>query len=167
VVTTVAEVLFARILVSVTTMTELLQLGSTPYLDPASISLLQSFGALLDGEDLTDLSLAEAREVFDEFQGTPQPASADVRVTHHEVATSHGKVKTFVYRPAVTDEQSVPVIFYIHGGAWILGNAASYKPILFDLVERTGCAVVFRSTLSLPQRSSRHSRNSVLRCCKT
>ncbi|KAK4541412.1 hypothetical protein LTR36_008013 [Oleoguttula mirabilis] len=126
---------------------------TSPYLDPQNIAFGQQFAALLPaGKQLTDIPIAQAREVFGKAQArTPDPR---VSVTDFLVPTSFGEVKTSLYKPREHDssDQDLPLIFYLHGGGWFLGDAFDYEPIVDDLVVRTGFAVVFPEYTLAPER---------------
>jgi acetyl esterase/lipase len=121
----------------------------TPYVDSQNAAFLRTVSTILDGKQLGDVSISQARNLFRELQ-TPAPQNSSVTVSHHEVATSHGNVRTSIYRPKDTSgSHHLPVIFHVHGGGWILGNIFDFEPFVFDLVERTECVVVFpRYTLA-------------------
>lgn len=114
-----------------------------PYLDPQNLAFLQSAGKLLNGKQLTDLSLRDLRAFVDELE-TPEPNHPDISVSSLQIKTSHGEVKTFVYKPKDASGD-LPFVYYLHGGAWILGNAFVYSGFVFDLIERATLehAVVF------------------------
>ncbi|KAK5125306.1 hypothetical protein LTR85_000415 [Meristemomyces frigidus] len=126
---------------------------SSPYLDAQNTAFVRQLASLLpSGKQLTDVPISQARKVF----GQSQLHKLDPRVswTHFLVPTSHGEVKTFLYKPLefVNSDRDLPLIFYIHGGGWFLGNAFDYEPILDDLVIRTGFAVVFPEYTLAPER---------------
>jgi len=113
-----------------------------PYLDPQDAALVAQTGKLLNGRDLTKLSIAEARKFFDDIQ-KPAPMNPGVTVKTFMVETSHGDVKTFLYRPKhASADDFLPFVLHLHGGGWFLGNAFDDQALVFDLVERTGFAVV-------------------------
>lgn len=68
-------------------------------------------------------------------EGGPVPAS----VEDIEVPTSYGSVRVRLYRP--TDADRLPLIVYIHGGGWVLGNVDTHDRITRILAEQTGAAV--------------------------
>lgn len=63
-------------------------------------------------------------------------------------------MKIFLYKPGGggAGEQKVPLIVHLHGGGWILGGAFGYEKFVFELVERTGCALAFPECTLAPER---------------
>ncbi|MCI1901963.1 MAG: acetyl esterase [Bifidobacteriaceae bacterium] len=61
-------------------------------------------------------------------------------VDDRSVSTSYGEVRVRMYRP--NDEPILPVIVYIHGGGWVLGNVDTHDRITRILAKESGAAVV-------------------------
>ena len=125
------------------------QTADIPYLDSHNIALLQSIGELVNSRPISSFSIPELRELFSKAQ-LPAPANPGVSVSHSMIKTSHGEVKTFLYKPE-TAHGDVPFIFFCHGGGWIFGCAADYESFVFDLVKRSGVAVVFPEYTLAPE----------------
>jgi acetyl esterase/lipase len=53
-----------------------------------------------------------------------------------------GDVRVRIVRPQDAVE-ALPVILYMHGGGWVLGNAATHDRLVRELADGTGAAVVF------------------------
>src|SRR3954454_22277636 len=90
---------------------------------------------------LYELSPAEARAVVDELQAAPidKLPVADRWIT---VPADVGDVRVRIVRP--TDAVgTLPVILYMHGGGWVLGNADSHDRLVRELAVGTGAAVAF------------------------
>src|SRR3954451_5250987 len=90
---------------------------------------------------LYELSPAEARGVLDEIQAAPieKPAVNDRWTT---VPAEVGDVRVRIVRPADA-VGTLPVILYMHGGGWVLGNAATHDRLVRELAVGAGAAVVF------------------------
>ncbi len=69
-------------------------------------------------------------------EGGPQVAA----VSERAVATPFGSVAVRQYRP--TDDGTLPVIVFIHGGGWVLGGLDTHDRIARSLAADTGAAVV-------------------------
>ena len=70
---------------------------------------------------------------------------ADVGVTFGTAPARDGySVPLRIYRPrALTDAMSdVPVVVYLHGGGWVLGNVRSYDPLCGFVAAGVGAVVV-------------------------
>ncbi|MBE6484227.1 MAG: acetyl esterase [Actinomycetaceae bacterium] len=69
-------------------------------------------------------------------EGGPQPVS----IRESRVATPHGQVTVRMYRP--TSIPALPVIVYIHGGGWVVGNLDTHSRICRILAAESGAAVL-------------------------
>src|SRR4051794_20346232 len=107
-------------------------------LEPASQALVE---ATAGPPFLYELSLAEARAVLDELQGTPiDKLPVDDRWT--TVPAGVGDVRVRIVRPPDA-EGTLPAILYMHGGGWVLGNAHTHDRLAREVAVGTGAAVVF------------------------
>src|SRR5256885_877770 len=68
-----------------------------------------------------------------EFAGLPQPVSRFEQITLLDA-------KGLLYVPE--SSEPVPVLIYMHGGGWTLGEAAAVDCIARMLVNGSGCAVL-------------------------
>ena len=88
-----------------------------------------------------ELSPVAARKVLDNVQAGPveAPAIDEQWVT---VAAAVGDVRVRVVRPqGVTG--TLPVVLYVHGGGWVLGNAGTHDRLVREISVGVGAAVVF------------------------
>ncbi|AKF10854.1 alpha/beta hydrolase [Sandaracinus amylolyticus] len=90
---------------------------------------------------LYELSPADARKVLDGLQSGPMdlPAIDETWVT---VPADVGDVRVRVVRPKGATG-SLPVVLYVHGGGWVLGNARTHDRLVRELAVGVGAAVVF------------------------
>src|SRR4051812_14307287 len=90
---------------------------------------------------LHELSPVEARAVLDELQAAPIDK---LRVNDHwtTVPAEVGDVRVRIVRPPDA-VGTLPVILYMHGGGWVLGNAGTHDRLVRELAVGTGAAVVF------------------------
>jgi acetyl esterase len=90
---------------------------------------------------LYELTPAEARAVLDEVQAAPID-KLPVNDRWVTVPADVGDVRVRIVRPpdAVA---TLPVILYMHGGGWVIGNAATHDRLVRELAVGTGAAVVF------------------------
>src|SRR3954470_14581403 len=107
-------------------------------LEPASQALAE---ATAGPPFLYELSPAEARAVVDELQAAPidKLPVADRWIT---VPADVGDVRVRIVRPPDAVE-TLPVILYMHGGGWVLGNAGTHDRLVRELAVGTGAAVAF------------------------
>ena len=90
---------------------------------------------------LYELTPAEARKVLDDVQAAPidkLPVEDDWLTVPAEV----GEVDVRIVRPPGA-KGTLPVILYMHGGGWVLGNADTHDRLVRELAVGTGAAVVF------------------------
>jgi acetyl esterase len=107
-------------------------------LEPASQAFVE---ATANPPFLYQLTPDEARKVLDDVQATPiEKLPVDERwIT---VPADVGDVPVRIIRPAGA-EGTLPVILYMHGGGWVLGNAASHDRLVRELAVGAGAALVF------------------------
>ncbi|KAK5175444.1 uncharacterized protein LTR77_000583 [Saxophila tyrrhenica] len=120
------------------------------YLDPHNIALLHSLGAISNSKPFSEYSIPQQRALFREVQ-TPRPTNPGISVSEHAVPTSHGEVDTFMYMPE-SARTPVPFVYYVHGGGWIFGGAVEFEAFVFDMVSKTGTAVVFPEYTLAPEK---------------
>jgi acetyl esterase len=88
-----------------------------------------------------ELTPDEARKVLDDVQAKPvDKLPVDDRWT--TVPADVGDVRVRIVRPPGA-EGTLPVILYMHGGGWVLGNAGTHDRLVRELAVGTGAAVVF------------------------
>lgn len=88
-----------------------------------------------------ELTPAEARKVLDDVQAAP---IEKLRVDEEwiTVPADVGEVNVRIVRPPDADG-TLPVILYMHGGGWVLGNAGTHDRLVRELAVGTGAAVAF------------------------
>jgi acetyl esterase/lipase len=107
-------------------------------LEPASQALVE---ATAKPPFLYEMSPAEARAVLDDVQAAPiDKLPVDDRWT--TVPAEVGDVRVRIVRPPDAVGM-LPVILYMHGGGWVLGNADTHDRLVRELAVGTGAAVVF------------------------
>ncbi|WP_426571303.1 alpha/beta hydrolase [Aquihabitans sp. McL0605] len=90
---------------------------------------------------LYELEPDAARKVLDDVQAAPI-AMADVDEAWIGIPAAVGDVALRIVRP-VGANQTLPVILYVHGGGWVLGNAGTHDRLVRELAIGTNAAVVF------------------------
>jgi acetyl esterase len=107
-------------------------------LEPASQAFVE---ATADPPFLYDLGPAGARAVLDDVQAAPidKLPVEDRWVT---VPADVGDVRVRIVRPPDA-VGTLPVVLYMHGGGWVLGNAGTHDRLVRELAVGTGAAVVF------------------------
>src|ERR671930_2385461 len=107
-------------------------------LEPASQAFVE---ATAQPPFLYELTPGEARAVLDDVQAAPiDKLPVDERwIT---VPADVGDVQVRIVRPAGV-EGTLPVILYMHGGGWVLGNAGTHDRLVRELACGAGAALVF------------------------
>ncbi|KAH7018390.1 alpha/beta hydrolase fold-domain-containing protein [Microdochium trichocladiopsis] len=106
------------------------------YLDPQS----QAFVDSLQGPPLYEKSFVDARQILEDIQSFK--TSSDVEQEQLDIQVNGEAVKTVIFRPAGATGV-LKLIFYTHGGGWILGSPTVHGSLMEDFVRKTGAAVVF------------------------
>ncbi|RHZ57473.1 alpha/beta hydrolase [Aspergillus thermomutatus] len=115
-------------------------------LDPVNQSFIDaSSGA----PPLYTKSYQEARQVLETIQ-KHQPAS-DIDHIEKKVPFGTGNVTTIIFRPKAA-RGPLPVIFYTHGGGWVLGSPNAHGSLMEDLARQTNAAVVFPYYTPAPEK---------------
>src|ERR1700755_2510064 len=107
-------------------------------LEPASQALVE---ATARPPLLYELSPVEARAVLDELQSAPID-KLPVNDRWITVPADVGDVRVRIVRPPDA-VGTLPVILYMRGGGWVLGNADTHDRLVRELAVGTGAAVVF------------------------
>ncbi|MPY59911.1 alpha/beta hydrolase [Streptomyces spongiae] len=112
--------------------------SGTPVLEPASRQFAQDTS---QPPFLYELGPEKARKVLDDLQAEPiEKLDADSEwIT---VPADVGDVRVRIVRPRGS-ASPLPVVLYMHGGGWILGNAATHDRLVRELADGARAAVVF------------------------
>jgi acetyl esterase/lipase len=107
-------------------------------LEPASQAFVE---ATSKPPFLNELTPAEARKVLDDVQAA-QINKLPVDDRWITVPAEVGDVQVRIVRPPDA-AGTLPMILYMHGGGWVLGNADTHDRLIRELAVGTGAAVVF------------------------
>jgi acetyl esterase len=89
-----------------------------------------------------EVPLEKARQIFDDLQSSAvekPPAEIEDRVIPWDPG---GEVSVRIVRPPQAPA-ALPVIVYLHGGGWVVGNAHTHDRLIRELAVRVQAAVVF------------------------
>ncbi|MFJ6393999.1 alpha/beta hydrolase [Streptomyces sp. NPDC091972] len=111
---------------------------SKPVLEPAAQELAD---ATSKPPFLYELGAEGARKVLDDIQAAPvdQPDVSERWVT---VPADVADVRVRIVTPLGAN-QGLPVVLYMHGGGWILGNAGTHDRLVRELAVGANAAVAF------------------------
>ncbi len=90
---------------------------------------------------LFELGPGGARQVLDDIQSAPIE-KLDVDERWIVVPADGGDVAVRIVRPRGATE-TLPAVLYVHGGGWVLGNAATHDRLVRELAVGAKVAVVF------------------------
>jgi acetyl esterase len=107
-------------------------------LEPASQQFVE---ATAKPPFLYELTPTDARAVLDGVQAAPIK-KLPVEDRWITVPAAVGDVRVRIVRPPDASG-TLPVIIYMHGGGWVLGNAGTHDRLVRELAVGTGAAVVF------------------------
>ncbi|MFB1297660.1 alpha/beta hydrolase [Mycobacterium sp. pW049] len=109
---------------------------SDPVLEPAA----QEFAdATATPPFLYELGPEGARKVLDDVQAAPID-KLDIDERWVTVPCGHGDVAVRIVTPP-SARRPLPVVLYIHGGGWVLGNAATHDRLVRELAVGAHAAV--------------------------
>lgn len=94
-----------------------------------------------DGKPLYELTPKQARQVLTSVQSFPVTApDTDVETLYVDVDKTQIAVK--IHRPKGIKD-ALPIVFYIHGGGWVLGDDTTHDRLVRELAAGIPAAVVF------------------------
>jgi acetyl esterase/lipase len=82
-----------------------------------------------------------ARKVLDDLQAAPVD-KLDIEEEWITVAAEVGDVRVRIVKP-VGATGDLPTVLYVHGGGWVLGNAATHDRLVRELTVGANAALVF------------------------
>jgi acetyl esterase len=89
------------------------------------------------------LSPGEARSVYRTRRTFTQPLAPDVdRVTELRAEGPGGSIPLRAYRPERAGDVALPVLVYLHGGGFVIGDLDTHDTLCRELANGSGCAVV-------------------------
>jgi acetyl esterase len=111
---------------------------STIVLEPAAQQVADAFSK---PPFLYDMSPADARKVLEDAQSAPvsKPPVDEEWIT---VPSPAGDVRVRIIKPQGAAGM-LPVIVYMHGGGWVLGNAATHDRLVRELAVGARAALAF------------------------
>ncbi|KAM0298234.1 hypothetical protein HYE67_001273 [Fusarium culmorum] len=107
------------------------------YLDPINRKFAD---AAASGPPLYTKTYEEAREVLESIQS--YKLASDIKSEEVQVPVKGENVTAVIFRPA-NAQGTLNMIFYTHGGGWILGSPSTHGALMEDLARQTGTAVIF------------------------
>lgn len=87
---------------------------------------------------LGSLSVEQERERMRQGQ-TYAPEDSAVRVEEFKASAC----SVYILRPPNAGDARLPIVFYFHGGGWVLGDLQTHRKLVYDLAIQSRCAVAF------------------------
>src|SRR5215475_274537 len=112
--------------------------ASPVVLEPAAQQVAEAFSK---PPFLYEMTPADARKVLDDAQAAPvsKPSVDEEWIT---VPSPAGEVRVRIVKPQGATG-TLPVIVYMHGGGWILGNAGTHDRLVRELAVGANAAIAF------------------------
>ncbi len=95
-----------------------------------------------DSKPLYEMEITEARNFLADIQRASK-IDIDTIVFNEYIETNPGKVELQFVRPTGSENEILPVILYVHGGGWILGDSETHGALIKNLANCTHSCVVF------------------------
>ena len=108
-------------------------------LDPQAKAVLDQF-ASMGGPPLHEMSVAQARELILGMVALAGEPESIAQMENRTVPGPAGQIPVRIYTPVGT--APFPVLVYLHGGGWVIGNLDTHDGICRSLANRVGCLVV-------------------------
>ena len=106
----------------------------------------QSFLAAVDaagGPSIVEMTPGDAREMFAGLTDFHLPVRADVSTTDFVALPETGDaVPCRLYRPADESGEALPVVFYFHGGGWVVGCVETHDTLCQHLCHHSEAAII-------------------------
>ncbi len=95
-----------------------------------------------DSKPLYEMEITEARNFLTDIQRSSK-IDIDTIVFNEYIETDNGKIELQFVRPRGSENEILPVILYVHGGGWILGDFETHSTLIKKLANCTYSCVVF------------------------
>lgn len=120
--------------------------SAPPNLEPTTQRFIDS---LAGSPPLSTLSPEAAHKLLTDLQAKPVTMrAADIEDTTWPVGPT-GTTKIRIVRPAGSRE-ILPLLFYTHGGGWVLGDTITHERLVRELAEGVNATVVFVDYINSP-----------------
>jgi acetyl esterase len=99
----------------------------------------------LDAPPLSSLSPQDARDGFEQMtvgMRVPEMLTAVASTRDISVPGATGPMKARIYRPAVTTEDALPTVLFIHGGGFVVGSVETHDNQARMICSATGAVLL-------------------------
>lgn len=118
-------------------------------IDPQVVSFLEQL-AKKDGPPIFKLKPEEARKILNDLQA---PLVGKIPATVKDIMVpfkDHDDVSVRIVKP-IGSKSNLPVVIYVHGGGWILGNKETHDYLIRKIANVAKVAVVFVNYTPSPE----------------
>jgi acetyl esterase len=105
------------------------------------VQLLLDQLAAAGGPPIEEMSLAEARAMMSTLAQLTATAPQEVETELITMPTSRGDIRVRLYRPSGPSVTPRPLLVWLHGGGWVIGDLESADPTARDLAVQTDAIV--------------------------
>ncbi|WP_263357877.1 alpha/beta hydrolase [Acidicapsa ligni] len=119
-----------------------------PHIDPQVRSFLKEINK--DSTPIWTLPQPQPQDIITALQNKFPVDMSGVTITQKTITQDGQSVKLYIMTPKRTVAKP-GVLFFVHGGVWIVGNFDNHKRLLRDLVVGSGQVGVFVEYTPLPQ----------------
>lgn len=95
------------------------------------------------------LSPQEARKVLENLQNK-YPVDVEADIVDKTITTEEGDIEVRIVRP-VNNTELLPVILYLHGGGWIMGDKNTHNILISELANKTNAVIIFPQYIRSPE----------------
>ena len=95
------------------------------------------------GKPLYKMTPAAARQVLIDVQRSAPADYPDTVAERMEIETVNGRKTAVEIVRSLGTKGALPIVFYIHGGGWVMGNEKTHERLIRAMAADTKAAVVF------------------------
>uniref|UniRef100_A0A6G6AD06 Alpha/beta hydrolase n=1 Tax=Borely moumouvirus TaxID=2712067 RepID=A0A6G6AD06_9VIRU len=106
--------------------------------------------SLKGSKPISTLAINDARDVLNKIQ-KDESYRAFVDISSIDINGNEINVNVNIFRPK-NNRNRLPIIFYIHGGGWILGNNQTHGRLVTEICTKTNSAIVFVNYTPAPEK---------------
>ncbi len=128
---------------------ETLEVADDPRLSPGTKEFLKVLNSPAPPE-LEKLTPAEARKVLESAQASAKVDYSGIEESEKTILADGFEILLNVVRPEGAGGK-LPVLLFIHGGGWVLGDYPTHRRMVRDLVVNSGFAAVFVNYTRTPE----------------
>jgi acetyl esterase/lipase len=124
--------------------------ATDPHLDPAVRAYLVEVNKNPSPTPLWELPQPQPQDAITGLQNKTPVDMSGVTISERTITQNGVSVKLFIMKPEHV-AGTPGVVFFIHGGVWIVGNFANHQRLLRDMVVESGQIGVFVEYTPLPK----------------